>query len=552
MGEINNFIKTIMEKDLQEGKVKEIVTRFPPEPNAYLHIGHARAIINDFELAACFNGKTNLRFDDTNPVNEGAEYVNAIIDDLKWLGYTPNLICFGSDYFEKTYEKAVFLIKKGLAYVDDLSQEDMSKYRGTLTEPGIDSPCRNRTIEENLDLFERMRNGEFKDGEKTLRAKIDMSSPNLNMRDPVMYRILHVSHHRQGDKWCIYPMYDFAHPLQDSFEGVTHSLCSIEYDNHRPLYDWFVEKCAMEHVPHQYEWGRLNITNTIMSKRYLRQLVEGNYVTGYDDCRMPTLVGLRRKGFTPESIREFILYTGLSRINSTADAEDLDYFLREDLKLKATRPSAILDPLKVVIDNYPEDRIEWLDAPENMENEQLGTRKVAFGKYLYIEREDFIEEKPDKKWKRLAKDVEVRLMHAYFIKCNEVIKDENGNITEIHCSYDPLTKCGLNFNERKPNGTIHYVEATTACKATFNLFGPLVFDATEETKDLSFIERLNKDSWKTKEGYVEASLKNTMPGSHYQFVRNGYYCTDRLSTKDNLIFNRTCTLKSSFNLNINK
>ena len=549
MAEINNFIKTIMEKDLKEGKVSEIITRFPPEPNAYLHIGHARAIINDFELAACFNGKTNLRFDDTNPVNEGEEYVNAIIDDLKWLGYTPDLVCFGSDYFEKTYEMAIFLIKKGLAYVDDLTQEETTAYRGTLTEPGKNSPYRDRSVEENLDLFERMRKGEFKDGEKTLRAKIDMASPNINMRDPVMYRILHVAHHRQGDKWCIYPMYDFAHPLQDSFECVTHSMCSIEYDNHRPLYDWFVEKCELPHVPHQYEWGRLNITNTIMSKRYLRQLVEGKYVVGYDDPRMPTLVGLRRKGFTPEAIKEFILYTGLSRINSTTDAENLDYFLREDQKLKATRPSAILDPLKVVITNYPENQIEWLDAPENMENEELGNRKVAFGKYLYIEKEDFVEEKPNKKWKRLAKDVEVRLMHAYFIKCNEVIKDENGEIVEIHCTYDPATKCGLGFDERKPNGTIHYVEATTALNATFNLFNPLIFDATEETKHLSFIERLNPSSWEVKKGFVEASLKDSKVGSHYQFVRNGYYCTDKDSTSDNLVFNRTCGLKSSFNPN---
>ena len=549
MAEINNFIKTIMEKDLAEGKVSEIVTRFPPEPNAYLHIGHARAIINDFELAMAFNGKTNLRFDDTNPVNEGEEYVNAIIDDLKWLGYTPDLVCFGSDYFEKTYEMAVLLIKKGLAYVDDLSQEETTAYRGTLTEPGKNSPYRDRSVEENLDLFERMRKGEFKDGEKTLRAKIDMASPNINMRDPVMYRILHVAHHRTGDKWCIYPMYDFAHPLQDAFEGVTHSMCSIEYDNHRPLYDWFVEKCELEHVPHQYEWGRLNITNTIMSKRYLRQLVEGNYVTGYDDPRMPTLVGLRRKGFTPEAIKEFILYTGLSRINSTTDAENLDYFLREDQKLKATRPSAVLNPLKVVITNYPEGQVEWLDAPENMENEQLGTRKIAFGKYLYIEKEDFVEEKPNKKWKRLAKDVEVRLMHAYFIKCNEVIKDEYGEIIEIHCTYDVATKSGSGFNERKPNGTIHFVEATTACKAQFNLFNPLIWDATEETKHLSFIERLNKDSWEVVHGYVEASLANSEVGTHYQFLRNGYYCTDKLSSKDNLIFNRTCGLKTSFNPN---
>lgn len=552
MAEINNFIKTIMEKDLKEGKVTSIVTRFPPEPNAYLHIGHARAIINDFELAKCFNGKTNLRFDDTNPVNEGEEYVNAIIDDLKWLGYTPDLICFGSDYFEKTYEKALLLIKKGLAYVDDLSQEEMTKYRGTLTEPGINSPWRNRSIEENLDLFTRMRNGEFKDGEKTLRAKIDMASPNINMRDPVMYRILHVSHHRTKDKWCIYPMYDFAHPLQDAFEGVTHSLCSIEYDNHRPLYDWFVEKCEMEHVPHQYEWGRLNITNTIMSKRYLRQLVEGHYVTGYDDPRMPTLVGLKRKGFTPEAIKEFILYTGLSRINSTTDAENLDYFLREDLKFKVIRPNAIINPLKVIIDNYESNDVEYLEAANNMENEALGTRKIAFGKYLYIEKEDFIEEKPNKKWKRLALGEEVRLMHAYFIKANSVDKDENGNIICVHCTYDVKTKSGTGFDERKPNGTIHFVEATTAIKATFNLFNPLIFDETEETKGQSFIERLNKNSWEVYQGFVESSLKNSEVGSHYQFVRNGYFCTDKTSTSDNLVFNRTCGLKSSFNPNNEK
>ena len=465
MTEINNFIKTIMEKDLEEGRVDHIATRFPPEPNAYLHIGHARAIINDFELAKAFNGTTNLRFDDTNPVNEGAQYVEAILDDLKWLGYTPTNVFYGSDYFEKTYEKAILLIKKGLAYVDDLTPEQMTEYRGTLTEPGKDSPWRNRSVEENLKLFEEMREGKYANGEKTLRAKIDMASPNINMRDPVMYRIIHIDHHRQGNKWCIYPMYDFAHPLQDSFEGITHSLCSLEYDNHRVLYDWFIEKCEMPHVPHQYEWGRLNITNTIMSKRYLRQLVEGGYVTGYDDPRMPTLVGLKRKGLTPEAIKEFILYTGLSRINSTTDANDLDNFLREDQKLKATRPMAIVNPLKVVIDNYPEDKIEYVTADNNMENPELGTRQIAFGKYLYIEQDDFIEVKPNRKWKRLCLGEEVRLMHAYFIKCESVVKDENGNIVELHCTYDPQTKCGTGFEGRKPNGTIHYVEATTAKKA---------------------------------------------------------------------------------------
>ena len=546
MTEINNFIKTIMEKDLEEGRVNYIRTRFPPEPNAYLHIGHARAIVNDFELAKAFGGTTNLRFDDTNPVNEGAQYVDAIIDDLKWLGYTPANVFFGSDYFEKTYERAILLIKKGLAYVDDLTPEQMTEYRGTLTEPGKNSPWRDRSVEENLKLFEEMREGKYANGEKTLRAKIDMAHPNINMRDPVMYRILHVPHHRQGNKWCIYPMYDFAHPLQDSFEGITHSMCSLEYDNHRILYDWFVEKCEMEHVPHQYEWGRLNITNTIMSKRYLRQLVEGGYVTGYDDPRMPTLVGLRRKGLTPEAIKEFIIYTGLSRINSTTDANDLDNFLREDQKLKATRPMAILHPLKVVIDNYPEGQIEYVEADNNMENPELGKRQIAFGKYLWIEQEDFIEVKPNRKWKRLALGEEVRLMHAYFIKCESVVKDENGNPIELHCTYDPATKSGSGFEGRKPNGTIHFVEATTAKKAQFNLFEPLVWDETEETKGLDFIERLNKNSWIKEYGYVEASLEDTKPGDHYQFIRQGYYCTDKESTKDNLIFNRTCSLKSSF------
>ena len=545
--EINNFIKTIMEKDLEEGRVKEIVTRFPPEPNAYLHIGHARAIITDFELAKAFGGYTNLRFDDTNPVNEGAEYVDAIIEDLKWLGYTPKNIFFGSDYFDEQYNRAILLIKKGLAYVDDLTPEEMTEYRGTLTEPGKDSPWRNRSIEENLKLFEEMKEGKYANGEKTLRAKIDMSHPNINMRDPVIYRILHVSHHRQGNKWCIYPMYDFAHPLQDAIEGITHSMCSLEYDNHRILYDWFVEKCEMEHVPHQYEFGRLNITNTVMSKRYLRQLVEEGYVSGYDDPRMPTLVGLKRKGFTAEAIKNFIAYTGLSRINSTTDADNLDYFLREEQKLIAPRPMAVLHPLKVVIDNYPEGQIEYVDASNNMENEALGSRKLAFGKYLYIEQEDFIEVKPNRKWKRLSLGDEVRLMFAYFIKCESVVKDDAGNIVEIHCTYDPETKSGSGFEGRKPNGTIHFVEATTALKATFNLYEPLVYDETEETKGKSFLERLNPNSLIVEHGYVEEWLKDTKPLDRYQFIRNGYYCTDKESKEDNLIFNRTCPLKSSFN-----
>ena len=547
MEEISNFIKTIMEKDLEEGRVKQIVTRFPPEPNAYLHIGHARAIVNDFELAKAFGGYTNLRFDDTNPVNEGAEYVQAIIDDIRWLGYEPKNIFFGSDYFEEQYNRAILLIKKGLAYVDDLNAEQITEYRGTLTEPGKNSPCRDRSIEENLKLFQEMRDGKYGDGEKTLRAKIDMAHPNINMRDPVIYRILHVPHHRQGNKWCIYPMYDFAHPLQDAIEGVTHSMCSLEFDNHRILYDWFVEKCEMPNVPHQYEFGRLNITNTVMSKRYLRQLVDQGYVDGYDDPRMPTLVALKRKGFTPDAIKNFIVYTGLSRINSVTNAEELDNFLREEQKMKATRPMAVLRPLKVVIDNYPEGQIEYLDASNNMENPDLGTRKIAFGKYLYIEQDDFVEEKPNRKWTRLSIGDEVRLMHAYFIKANCVVKDDNGNIVEIHCTYDPETKSGSGFEGRKPNGTIHYVEVTTALKATFNHYEPLVFDETEETKGTSFIERINPNSCVKLEGFVEASLKDTKPLDRFQFIRNGYYCTDKLSTKDKLIFNRTCPLKTSFN-----
>ena len=547
MEEINNFIKTIMKNDLDSGVVDKIATRFPPEPNAYLHIGHARAIITNFELAKAFNGTTNLRFDDTNPAKEDKEFVEGIIEDLAWLGYTPTNIFYGSDYFDATYEKAVLLIKKGLAYVCDLSQEEMSKYRGTLTEPGIDSPYRNRSVEENLKLFEEMKNGKYKDGEKTLRAKIDMSHPNINMRDPAMYRILHLNHHRQGNKWCIYPMYDFAHPLQDSFEGITHSLCSLEYDNHRILYDWFIEKCEMEHVPHQYEFGRLNITNTIMSKRYLRLLVDSAKVSGYDDPRMPTLCGLRRRGFTPSSIINFILSTGLSRVNSTVESDALDEELRNDLKMVALRPNAVINPVKVIIDNYPEDQIEWLDCINNAENPELGSRKISFSREVYIERDDFILEKPNKKWKRLALGVEVRLMHAYFIKANSVEYDKDGNISIIHATYDPLTKSG-SFNERKPNGNIHFVDAKTAINAEFRLFEPLMVDENEENKDLDFMERLNPNSIKIFNGFVESSLENTKPLDHFQFVRNGYYTTDKDSTKDKLVFNRTCSLKSSFKL----
>lgn len=544
MTEISNFIKTIMQKDLDSGAVKEIITRFPPEPNSYLHIGHARAIVTNFELAAAFSGKTNLRFDDTNPAKEGEEFVKGIQEDLAWLGYKPNNVFFGSDYFEATYEKAILLIKKGLAYVDDLSAEEMSQYRGTITTPGTNSPYRDRSVEENLELFEKMRNGEFADGEKTLRAKIDMSHPNINMRDPAMYRIIHKEHHRQKNKWCIYPMYDFAHPLQDAFEGVTHSLCSIEFDNHRVLYDWVVENCEMEHTPHQYEFGRLNIANTVLSKRYLKALVESGYVSGYDDIRMPTLRGLARRGYTPTSIKEFILSTGLSRVNSVTEPESLDNFLREDLKMTTMRPNVVMNPLKVIVDNYPEGEVEYLEAPNNAENPDLGTRKIAFSRELYIEREDFIEVKPNKKWKRLAKGIEVRLMHAYFIKCNDVVKDEEGNIVEIHVTYDPATKSGSGFNERKPNGNIHYVSAATAIPADFRLPYGLMDESIPEDKEL--LERFNKNSLEVLHGYAEAALSETKPGVHYQFIRNGYYVTDKDSTDTLKVFNRTCSLKSSY------
>lgn len=542
MDNTSNFIKTIIEKDLESGKVKEVVTRFPPEPNAYLHIGHARAIVADFELAQMFGGRTNLRFDDTNPEKEEAEFVDAIIEDLRWLGYEPHNILFGSDYFEEQYELAIKLIKKGLAYVDDLTQEEIREYRGTLTEPGKNSPYRDRSVEENLELFENMKNGMYKEGEKVLRAKIDMSHPNLNMRDPVIYRILYTPHHRHGNKWCIYPMYDFAHPTQDAIEGITHSLCSLEYVNHRILYDWFVEKCEMEHVPQQIEFGRLNITNTIMSKRYLRMLVESGKVEGYDDPRMPTLVGLRRRGFTPDAIKNFIRSTGLARINSTVDYAMLEHFLREDLKLKTNRIMAVIDPVKVIITNYPEGVVEYLEANNNPENEDFGTRKVAFSRELYIEREDFMLEKPNKHYKRLALGLEVRLYHAYFIKANDVVYDEDGNIKEIHCTYDPETKSGSGFNARKPNGTIHFVEATKARPATFNLFEPLILDE-DESKDL--LERINPNSWQISSGYVENFKENFEVGDKFQFVRNGYYAVDKTSKNDKLVFNRIVALKSS-------
>ena len=545
VNEISNFIKTEMINDLESGKVKEIITRFPPEPNAYLHIGHARALVTNFELAKSFGGYTNLRFDDTNPAKEDEEFVEGIKKDIEWLGYKPKNIFFGSDYFEATYELAVKLIKKGLAYVCDLSQQEISEYRGTLTEPGKESPYRNRSVEENLQLFENMKNGMYKDGEKVLRAKIDMASPNINMRDPVLYRIIHIKHHRQGNKWCIYPMYDFAHPLQDSFEGITHSLCSLEYDNHRVLYDWVVDNTEVckgkDHKPRQIEFGRLNIPNTIMSKRYLKMLVESGKVIGYDDPRMPTLAGMRRKGITPSAIKTFILSAGLSRINSTVSDDMFDHCIREDLKLTTPRTMAVTNPLKVIITNYPEGKVEWLNVTNNMENEELGTRKVPFSRNIYIERDDFALEKPDKHFKRLALGLEVRLFGAYFIKANDVIYDKDGNIDTVLCTYDEKTLSGSGFNERKPNGTIGFVEASNARKARFNQFEPLIIG---EYNSETFLDNVNPDSWKKLDGYVEnAEYK---PLDRYQFIRDGYYAVDYDSSDDLVVLNRIVSLKSSF------
>ncbi|WGV59764.1 glutamine--tRNA ligase/YqeY domain fusion protein [Brevibacillus brevis] len=542
----SNFIRNIMIDDLQEGKVKEIITRFPPEPNGYLHIGHAKAICLNFELAREFSGKANLRFDDTNPVKEDIEYVEAIKRDVQWLGFEWDGLFFASDYFEEMYNRAVLLIKKGLAYVDDLSPEDMRKMRGTWTEPGTDSPFRSRSVEENLDLFARMRQGEFKDGEKVLRAKIDMASQNFNMRDPVLYRISHATHHNTGDKWCIYPMYDFAHPLEDAIEGVTHSLCSLEFEDHRPLYDWVVRECEMEKVPHQYEFARLNLTNTVMSKRKLKQLVDENVVDGWDDPRMPTIAGFRRRGYTPEAIRTFAREVGVARANSTVDEKMLEYFIREDLKLKAPRTMAVLNPLKVVITNYPEGQVEMLEAEINPENPEMGNRQIPFSREIYIEQDDFMENPPSKYF-RLFPGNEVRLKHAYFIKCNDVVKDADGNVIEIHCTYDAETKSGSGFTGRKVKGTIHWVDATQAVPAEFRLYEPLIMD--DEDAEGTFLDNVNPNSLEVLQGYVEPNMKETKPQDKYQFFRHGYFNVDpKHTTDDKLVFNRIVSLKSSFEL----
>lgn len=471
----SNFLKNIITEDLKSGKVDHIITRFPPEPNGYLHIGHAKSIILNFELADEFKGKTNLRFDDTNPTKEDTEYVESIKEDVRWLGYEWDNLFFASDYFEEMYKRAVLLIKKGKAYVCDLKADEIRQMRGSLTEVGQKSPYRDRSAEENLDLFERMKKGEFKDGEKVLRAKIDMASPNINMRDPVLYRIAHASHHNTGDKWCIYPMYDFAHPLEDAIEGVTHSICTLEFEDHRPLYDWVIRECEMEEVPHQYEFARLNITNTVMSKRKLKQLVDEKVVDGWDDPRMPTISGLRRRGYTPEAIRNFAREIGVAKADSVVDSKMLEHFIREDLKLKAPRTMAVLEPLKVIITNYPEDTVEMLEAENNPENPDMGSRQIPFSRELYIEQEDFMENPPPK-YHRLFVGNEVRLKNAYFIKCNDFVKDERGKVIELHCTYDPETKSGTGFTGRKVKGTIHWVEASQALPAEFRLYEPLILD----------------------------------------------------------------------------
>lgn len=544
----SNFIKKIVVDDLQSKKHDEIITRFPPEPNGYLHIGHAKSIILNFELADEFKGRTNLRFDDTNPTKEDTEYVESIKEDIKWLGYEWDNLYFASNYFEEMYNRAVLLIKKGLAFVCDLNAEEIRAYRGTLKEPGKESPYRNRSVEENLDLFERMRNGEFKDGEKVLRAKIDMSSPNINMRDPVIYRISHTEHHNTGNKWCVYPMYDFAHPIEDAIEGITHSICTLEFEDHRPLYDWVVRECEMEQIPRQIEFARLNITNTVMSKRKLKALVDEGVVDGWDDPRMPTISGLRRRGYTPTSIRNFCREIGVAKVDSTVDEQLLEHFIREDLNSKAPRTMGILRPLKVVITNYPENQVEMLEIENNPDDETMGKRQVPFSREIYIEQEDFMEE-PPKKYFRLFPGNEVRLKGAYFIKCNDFVKDESGNVVELHCTYDPETKSGSGFTGRKVKGTIHWVDASSALPAEFRLYEPLIKDdELDENKD--FLDCINQNSMEILQGYVEDNMKDATKGQSFQFFRHGYFNVDtKYSTKEKLVFNRIVSLKSSFKIN---
>ena len=543
----SNFIKNIVINDLETGKHDSIITRFPPEPNGYLHIGHAKSICLNFGLAKEFNGKVNLRFDDTNPLKEDVEYVNSIKEDVKWLGFDWDNLYFASDYFEEMYNRAVLLIKKGKAYVCDLTSEEMREYRGTLTEPGKESPYRNRSVEENLELFEKMKNGEFKDGEKVLRAKIDMSSPNINFRDPVIYRIAHSTHHNTGDKWCIYPMYAFAHPLEDAIEKITHSICTLEFEDQRPLYDWVVRECEMEATPRQIEFARLNLTNTVMSKRKLKQLVDEGVTDGWDDPRMPTISGFRRRGYTADAIRKFCSEIGVSKADSKVDSQMLDFFVREDLQTKAPLAMGILNPLKLVITNYPEGQTEMIELENNAKDETKGTRLVPFGRELYIEQEDFMEE-PVKKYFRLFPGNEVRLKGAYFVKCTDVIKDEDGNVVEVHCTYDPETKSGSGFTGRKVKSTIHWVEANTAIPCEFRLYEPLILDDAPENEGKHFLEQINPNSMEILQGFAEPTqIKDAKPLDKFQFVRNGFFSVDtKYTTDDKLVFNRLVPLKSSF------
>lgn len=553
----SNFIKNVITEDLKSGKVQKVVTRFPPEPNGYLHIGHAKAIWINFALAGEFEGVTNLRFDDTNPLKEDVEFVRSIEEDVKWLGYEWAEKRYASDYFDEMYNRAVLLIKKGKAYVDDQTADQIRETRGTLTEPGQNSPYRDRSVEENLELFEKMRSGEFKDGEKVLRAKIDMASPNINLRDPVIYRIAHATHHNTGDKWCIYPMYAFAHPLEDAIEGVTHSLCSLEFEDQRPFYDWVIQECEMESTPHQYEFGRLNLAQTLTSKRKLKLLVDEKIVDGWDDPRMPTISGLRRRGYTPEAIRNFVYETGISKSQGLVDLQMLEHFIREDLKLKAPRTMAVLRPLKVVITNYPEGQVEWLEAENNTENPGMGTRQIPFSREIYIEQDDFMEDPPNKYF-RLFPGNEVRLKNAYFIKCHDFVKDENGQVTEIHCTYDPETKSGTGFTGRKVKGTIHWVEASHAVPAEFRLYEPLIkaeeTDAPAEeneaeTAEKSFLDEINPNSLEVLHGFVEADMKNAKPQDKFQFFRHGYFNVDsKYSAPGQPVFNLVVSLKSSFQM----
>lgn len=543
-----NFIELIIEKDISEGRCKQVVTRFPPEPNGYLHIGHAKSILLNYGLAKKYGGKFNLRFDDTNPTKEKTEFVESIVQDVKWVGGDfEDRLFFASDYFEQMYECAVKLIKKGKAFVCDLSADEIREYRGTLKEPGKNSPYRDRSIEENLSLFERMKNGEFADGQKVLRAKIDMSSPNINMRDPVIYRVAHMSHHNTGDKWCIYPMYDFAHPIEDAIEGVTHSICTLEFEDHRPLYDWVIRELEYENPPKQIEFAKQYLTNVVTGKRYIKKLVEDGVVDGWDDPRLVTISALRRRGYTPESIQMFMELCGVSKAYSSADFGMLEYCIREDLKLKCPRVMAVLDPVKLVITNYPEGQVEYLPALNNPENEAMGTRQIPFGRELYIERDDFMID-PPKKYFRLYPGNEVRLMNAYFVTCTDYVTDENGKITEIHCTYDPETKSGSGFTGRKVKGTIHWVYAPYAVKTTARLYENLIDEEKGVYNEEDGSMNLNPNSITVLENcYAEPMLKEAKAYDRFQFLRNGFFCVDyKDSTKDHLVFNRIVSLKSSY------